>query len=155
MTIQSVASEVYAALEAREIGNSTRWFLKDDASAEVQEIVRDAAARADHPNHDVFYEFLNEAAGALSNLDESATEDDAQDAISEIEADIYTGHLTAWLALNVNHVYYLTEALEEYGDSRDGFQILGLAQMRHKHEIADALLGAITEHIGSDADNSE
>jgi hypothetical protein len=56
------------------------------------------------------------------------------DIIYNIEADIYTANLTAWLASDIKNVYYLTEVLESM-DIKDGSQLLSYAQIEQKREI--------------------
>ena len=71
-------------------------------------------------------------------------EDDLREAGYEIEADSYTGQLTGWLAQNNNHVYYLGEAISEYGAS-DGFQALAVAQQQAKQEVFNIVLDYIVK----------
>lgn len=49
--------------------------------------------------------------------------------------DIYTYNLTKWLSGNIYNVYYLTEVLEEYGNIKDGFRLLAMAQYKAIDEI--------------------
>lgn len=63
-----------------------------------------------------------------------AYEDDLYDTVSEVEADVYTSTLTAWLHSSPSRVYYLTEVLEEY-EPRDGFEALALAQYSERREV--------------------
>jgi hypothetical protein len=78
------------------------------------------------------YEFVVEA---LEIISECSNENDIDDAIYNIESDIYTSNLTAWLNESNHHVYYLTEALQEY-NFKDGFALLGQAQILAKQEVA-------------------
>jgi len=80
------------------------------------------------------YAFIEKCANAIAE-----SGDDPSDAISELEPDCYTGELTAWLAARADHVYYLTEVLEEI-DIKDGFQLLALAQQKQIQEIGFALI---------------
>lgn len=88
---------------------------------------------------DSVYEFTMNTLEALA--DSTATdENDLRDSgIESIEADVYTGDLTAWLNQSNYHVYYLTEALEEY-DLKDGFAALAMAQQRAKQEVFTIVL---------------
>jgi len=47
-------------------------------------------------------------------------------------------------------VYYLTETLEEFGDIKDGSQLLGLAQQKEKQEVANIVLQGIKEYIAQE-----
>lgn len=82
-------------------------------------------------------DFFNEA--DIINEDEKLDYIDidslCDDILSSLEADIYTSDLTKWLNSHPSKVYYLTEVLEEYGDIKDGFKLLSLAQIRAKEEV--------------------
>ena len=62
------------------------------------------------------------------------------------EADVYTSNLTAWLNARNDHVYYLTEALEEM-EIKNGFQALMAAQQRHKEEVALDLVNELEKLV--------
>lgn len=77
-------------------------------------------------------EYANDAIMIIDCLRES----------SYLEPDVYTSNLTAWLNEYNDHVYYLTQALEEYGMT-DGFQALTVAQSIWLEDIANAVLEAL------------
>lgn len=83
-------------------------------------------------------------------LDLIAEENDDYDHIIErienIEPDIYTSDLTAWLHSRNDRVYYLTEALEEGIGITDGFQLLAYAQKKEIQEIGNAVLEYLIEN---------
>ena len=108
-------------------------------------------AHGDEGPNDTIYGFVEKAANAIWSADAN-DEDSASDAIYEIESDIYTSDLTAWLHESPSHVYYLNEALEEYGDIRDGFQLLGLAQSKQIQEVGQALLSVLLEQEAGQED---
>lgn len=87
-------------------------------------------------------QFTMQALGLLADS-EAKNEDELSEL--EPEADVYTGELTAWLAENVNHVYYLTEALETFSDS-DGFQALTMAQYLAKREVLTLVVRFLEEN---------
>ena len=58
------------------------------------------------------------------------------------EVDIYTSELLKWLSSNINNVNYLTEVLEEYG-TKDGFQLLTMAQYKAIEEVISEVLNAL------------
>jgi hypothetical protein len=80
------------------------------------------------------------------NLISECSEDDIQEEIYNIEADIYTSDLTNWLNSSNSRVYYLTEALEEYGIT-DGFQALSIAQQKERQEIANSVFNSLKEIV--------
>ena len=62
--------------------------------------------------------------------------DDIRDSIfEEIEPDCYTSGLTEWLNSKNSRVFYLTEALENFGEFKDGFQLLASAQQIEMEEV--------------------
>lgn len=81
------------------------------------------------------YQFIHQALCALS---ESEDWDDV-----ELEADIYTNELTAWLHSRADRVYWLTEALTEFGPINDGFQALQTAQYLEKREVLEIVKEAL------------
>lgn len=125
------------------------WFLIDGAPAWMKDIIY---AGSDGTTLEYAYEFGHDALEAIANADDD--ESSIQDAIREIEADIYTADLTAWLAESVQHVAWLDEALSEFG-SRDGFAALSQAQMLHKQAVADAILQALIEQAEDTDDTHE
>ncbi len=94
---------------------------------------------------DSVWMFTHEALTALTDQ-EPETEETAHEIIDEIEPDAYTGELTAWLAENTNHVYYLSEALETY-ESKSGFEALAIAQQLAKQEVGHLIVDLISEKI--------
>jgi hypothetical protein len=73
-------------------------------------------------------------------------EDKARECLYELEADIYTSDLTAWLNSSNNRVYYLTEALEEFR-FKDGFNALMAAQKLEIDEISNSVLNYIIRNL--------
>lgn len=65
----------------------------------------------------------------------------------EQEPDIYTSQLTEWLNESNEHVYYLTEVLEEY-EPKDGFALLTMAQGKAMEEAYQAVVEALIELTG-------
>ena len=74
--------------------------------------------------------------------------DDSCDSMHESidsNVDVYTSNLTGWLNENNNHVYYLTEALHEFGEGQDGFQLLASAQYMAIEEVWAGIINLIRE----------
>jgi len=110
------------------------WLVTDDAPEELTELIREA--HDDMFPDDYKYEFIRDALSDYSNFEEP-------DEIMEvIEADPYTAGLTHWLASNINRVYYLTEAIEEF-EPKDGFQALSLAQYREKSDVYQSVRNSL------------
>ena len=94
-------------------------------------------AHGDMMPDDHRYKFIEEALDLIANQDVDLDR-------PEIEADIYTSDLTAWLNSRNDRVYYLTKALEEY-EIKDGFQALQAAQIIEKEEVYWSVLESLRE----------
>jgi len=147
MTIQEKARQLFQAMELRKRPDGTEYYcLKDGSPGWMREVIRHA-----HDGRlpdDTIYEVIADVAAVLADSDPDADIDELRDAIAEIEPDVYTYDLTAWLHDDVNNVYYLTEALEE-GGIKDGFDLLSRAQYLFKQEIGNALLGALEQGVNN------
>lgn len=118
-------SEMFT-VKKRDNGNSFVIFT-DNASDSLKNAVQKAHGD-DLPSDWVFGTFAD-LLQSLSdyNINSLDDVDIYRDEIVDNYVDIYTANLTAWLASNINNLYYLTEALEQ-SDEKDGFKILALAQ---------------------------
>jgi hypothetical protein len=136
-SIQKLAEQLSAAFETKKRNDSNEFVsLKDGSPEWMTDVIR--SAHGDKLPDDTTYAFIERAADAI------ADSEDPQDAIAEIEPDAYTAGLTAWLNARVDHVYYLTEVLEE-SDIKDGFQLLAAAQQKQLHEVGYALVSALED----------
>ena len=122
---------------------------KDDRPEWLTDLIHDA--HGDKFSDDYRYQFISEALDAIA--DSGETEDDAQDRIYEIEPDVYTSALTAWLNSRADRVYYLTEALEEMDGMCDGFQLLAWAQNREQMEVAQSVLASLAKLTEEDEED--
>lgn len=86
---------------------------------------------------DLIYAHIRDVIDALADDDS-----DPQGVISEMEADVYTRDLIAWLASDVGYTDYMTQAIEEYG-AKDGFSILSCAQKIWMDEIGNNVITAL------------
>lgn len=142
-TISSVAKEMYDNMESKTRTNGDKYYCLIDYKVEWQtDIIREAHPDGRLPSDEV-YEVITDTLELLKDVD---TEDEAQDRISEIEANVYTSALTKWLHSHNGNVYYLTQAIEEMGCT-DGFKALSTAQYLFKQEIASAVLRGIQAYI--------
>ena len=134
-TIMSLAKEMQGQMTKSKRNDDTIYHhLKDGYPEWMTDIV--FAVHEDKLPDDTTYRFISEALDIICELEDDTDFDDIHETIYEqIEADIYTSDLTDWLGARNDHVYYLTEALEEM-DIKDGFQALAYAQTRHKTEVA-------------------
>jgi hypothetical protein len=138
-SVQKLASALSAALQTKKRDDGHEFVsLKEGSPAWMTEVVR--SAHGDKLPDDTVYAFIERAASALADAGEDA---DPSDVISEIEPDTYTADLTAWLHARVDHVYYVTEVLEEGLGITDGFQLLAAARQKQIHEVGHALVSAL------------
>lgn len=139
-TVPQLAKQMHESLERRESGDKRQeYFLKEGSPQWMRDVV---FAASDNTSFYTVYDFVNEAVGVIADCEDD--EDEIRDAINEIEADVYTAELTAWLAENVNHVNFISDVLSEFGeDIGDGFQLLAAAQAEHKHQVANAVYEAL------------
>ena len=139
-TVKELAAQMNKALVHDTRNDGTEFVKLADGSLEwMTDVIREAHGDA-FPD-DTIYRFIEKAVDALENSD------DPDDAIAEIESDIYTSDLTKWLHERPDHVYWLTEALES--SFTDGFALLSYAQSLHIQEIARNTLNALQEYADS------
>lgn len=128
--------------QTREDGSGFESFKNEYIKADGADTLYKALSDAIHEfggDDDFAYD---QVTTALDEFAECETREQAEQVIDELEGDAYTSSLTAWLDKHNAHVYYLSEALSEYG-ANDGFQALSLAQMLAKRELYNAVLEAI------------
>jgi hypothetical protein len=145
MKITEKANKYSAMFETRKRDNGNSFVvLKDDASEELRESVREAHGEK-LPDDWVY--------GTYADLMERVTEfeidsveqlEDARNEIVDNYVDIYTADLLKWLSDDINNVSYLTEVLEEDG-AKDGFQLLAMAQYKAIDEIFSFVFDLLTK----------
>ena len=135
-TIQSLAQEMYDNFEYAKRNDGTE-FIKNIKDITWQKDIIYKAHQESSPN-DYIYDFILEAVEILSES-KAGLEDDA--IYERIEADVYTSNLTAWLHDNNGNVYYLESAISQ--GVTDGFQLLMMAQLEAKREVASIVLGEL------------
>jgi len=136
MTIQEKAEKLVSGMTHTVRGDKTIVIIKYGELHDTLLNITFEVSEATSLSMDSVYKFTYEALVALSE------NDDTDEARESIEADTYTGELTAWLAENVNNVDYLTQALKEYTHD-DGYQALATAQLLAKQEVFDTVVSEI------------
>jgi hypothetical protein len=136
--------EMYAAFESDKRNDGDMFYkLKSGSPEWMTDVIH--AVHGDKLPDDTVYEMIYDALSRLSEIDDDSEDETVKDldrlfdAIYEMEPDVYTSNLTAWLNKRADHVYYLTEALEQM-DIKDGFQALSAAQKIQMDEIGSALV---------------
>jgi hypothetical protein len=139
MTIQEKAEQLSKLMgtKTKENGETIIIITAEDGTEDYETMLNLTfkVSEATNLSMDSVYSFTYEALQAYADADDK----DIDDVAFNLEADVYTGALTAWLSENVNHVYYLTEALQEYQPT-NGFSALTLAQQKAKSEVAGTVL---------------
>ena len=145
LTIQSVAQEMLDNLETKTRQDGAE-FKRNKKEIEWQKDIIHKA-HGDKLSDDYVYEFVYDTLCVLCECEEGQEEE----CIYEMKADCYTDNLTAWLHSRCDRVYYLTEALEEFG-CKDGFEALTIAQQKEIQEVAFAVYNGIQEYVESMAE---
>jgi hypothetical protein len=150
MNINTKAEEFSKMIEfvdeerAKERNTRANIYLvkkEHETNEELKELIR--SAHGESLPDDYIYEFISDA---LDLIAECETEEEVEERICEIEADVYTSNLTAWLNSTNSRVYYLTEALTEF-EAKDGFNALMIAQSLEKQEVARSVLNSLRELV--------
>lgn len=132
MTIQEKAAEISKMFVEKTRDDGSKYWSTDSEDVAIRDMCHDA--HGEMLPDDWKYRFIVDA------LDLIAETDDVDDVT--IEPDVYTADLTAWLASHNGRVYYLTQALEEYGEI-DGFRALACAQAFEREEVYFSVLSSI------------
>ena len=124
-------------------GGSRYAHVIDDAPKWITEVIHEV--HGDKLPDDTVYDFVHRIVSHLEGYgDEDISADELREALYELEPDVYTSNLTEWLNARADHVFYLTEALEEY-DIKEGSQLLMAAQSLQIQEIGNELLGLLED----------
>ena len=104
---------------------------------------------AKHLDEDSVYEYTVEAIDHV--IDDEIGDAEKCDVYewADSDTDVYTSNLTEWLNRSDWNVGYLTDALEEYGDT-DGFKALQIAQLKAREEVYRMVLDALSGLIDAD-----
>lgn len=138
-TVHSLAVKLSEALETGKRDNGDEFVsLKNGSPEWMTDVVR--SAHGDKLPDDTVYGLIERCADALADANEEA---DPYETIAEIESDVYTNDLTAWLHARVDHISYLDEVLEEQPGLANGAQLLMAAQKKQIDEVGYALISAL------------
>lgn len=144
MNIQNKIQTYADSFETKQRGNKTIIVLKDNAPEELDNSVMQA--HGDRFPSDWIFDTYHSILENLTGYDINSI-DDVEDYRHEIVdglVDIYTHELTGWLHSDNRNVYYLEDAVKEYGAS-DGFQILMSAQYIAINEIYNEVVELLNE----------
>ncbi len=139
----ALARLLSAALVQKTRDNGDTFYALADGSPEwMTDAIR--AAHGDRLPDDTIYGVCKEVADALADADESQ---DPRDVLLDIEPDIYTSGLTAWLAAHIDHVADCDEYAEEYGEgvSVDLVNLMQGGQLVQIRRVGGALIDVLEE----------
>jgi|TARA_Y100000310_G_C20597990_1_gene771504 hypothetical protein len=136
-TVESVAAEALKHLETkvREHDGTSYVSFKDSRPQWLFDAIY--SAHGDMLPDDFVFRFCQDGLQYIAEGNHEETP----------ESDIYTTDLTLWLASHNERVFYLSEALTEFGDMKDGFQALQYAQYIERRECMDSMRGAVEAQI--------
>lgn len=152
-----LAGDLYTALVTlKRDSGETIYVLKDGSPEWMKEAVKAAHGTEMFPD-DYRYEFINEAAGAIRDYD-----GDWDNAINEMECDVYTHDRLKWLASHLNRPNYCDEVCSDFGadtffgkNGQGIVQLIGEGQLREKFEIAMRLKDFLLEKAKEDEEQEE
>ena len=146
MTLQEKIQTYSDMFKSKQRDNGENFvILKPNAPEELRESVR-AAHVHKFPN-DWIYGTYADLIQRLTDYEINSI-DDVENYRAEIVdgyVDVYTAKLTKWLADDVSNVDYLTEAIDEYGNQKDGFQLLAMAQYRAIDEVYGYIINLLSK----------
>ena len=123
------------------IEDDTIVILKDNAPEELRESVHNA--HGDRLPSDWIFDKYHSILDVISNYGEFSDIDDIRNEIVDGLVDCYTSNLTGWLNDDNRNVYYLSEALAEFGGGDDGFALLAMAQYQAIDDIFGEVAGLL------------
>lgn len=140
MNLSEKINHYLSFFEYKKRGDDMITIFTDNAPDDLRESVRNA--HDDRLPNDWIFNKYQSILDAFNQYDINSIEDlsDNRAEIVDSLVDIYTADLTAWLASDVNNVYYITESQEEYGAETDGFKILQIAQYKAIDKIYDYVI---------------
>lgn len=143
MTIQELARQASESLIWNERKEGGKYcYFKDGSPQWMKEMAFKCHNIDDVMPNDYIYAFISEA------LDIITGSDNPDEAIFEIEPDIYNNELLSWLSSNLSFSSWVDEEIEECG-SKELFGLLQHAQARHKQAIASCVLSELQAELDS------
>lgn len=142
-TIQDLAHGASSHFETRKRKNGEEFVALKKGSPEwMTDMVREA--HGSMMPDDWKYAFALEALRAIA---ETESDDEAIEAVQELEASIYTNELMQWLSSNLERAGYVDEAVENYGGHSDQGIVgdIGLGQMAEKQEVGYSILSTLRD----------
>lgn len=154
MKVSEIIKEIYINLE-REVTEEGESSISLSEKAEHFDDLRDIIFDAHDgllPNNSVYetvYKIIIHLYDCIDEIrDIENEEEDIQDflfeELAEIEPEMYTHHLLAWLQSDLSFLYYVQEAIDN--GVEDIFDILIQANYLYQQETGEKLINAILEY---------
>lgn len=144
MTIRSIAQEAADHFEIASRDDGSRYVkTRDERPDWLHDLIQDA-----HDGmlpDDWRYLMICDALDALAGLDDDAGEGQAEQAIEEIGAPVYTRDLLAWLGSHNDRMSYADEALRE-GVARDIAGAMTVGYLTEQSIVGARVLAFILAH---------
>ncbi len=153
MAIQEIANRYlsYFELGKREDG-SVYYYIKDGAPETVYDMV--IRAHDGMLPDDYKHKFIVQALEMIA--DYNGEYENIEDLAYDIEADYYYGDLLDWLQSNTTRIYYVDEAVSEYGHGESVMDDIANGQIYEKQEIFNIILKFIQDDLeGEDVEEEE
>lgn len=135
---RALAGEMATAFTTKTRANGEAFrLLKDDPPEWMTDVVREAHDGMMPDDHR--YRMIERVCDTL------AESEDWDDLVTDLDGlvDIYTSHLTTWLASHIDRVGYCDDAVEDIGrEYRDTANLLQWGQLREYEEIAASLINS-------------
>lgn len=144
MKLKNKIKKYEAMFELKKRNDDSIIVFKDNASDNLKDSV--FKAHADRLPDDWIFDIYHSILSTLMDYD-IETIDDIEEFRSEIVdglVSVYTYDLTKWLNTSNYNVYYITEALEDYGPFDDGFKLLAMAQYIAIDEIFNEVINLLS-----------
>lgn len=125
------------------------WTMKAGHPEWVMDMVFKAHEQGQVLPDDYKYAFI------VESLDRIEETDDPDEAANEIEADVYTSDLYAWLTSLMSRQGYVDEAVQEFGEPGGIVDQIMLGQVREKHEVYWTVLNFLRKQIEEEEDQAD
>ena len=139
MDIINVKDILSKAFTTTKKGEDTITIFDDNMPTELKDLFFKNDFEIDnfyYDNSDYAFDLMNDAITDAKSINEAIKIIEDFDSITdELEADPYTSQLTNWLNSNNINVDYITQALQEFGEFKNGFDLLAMAQYIAKCEV--------------------
>jgi hypothetical protein len=146
--VHELAQKLYDALVWDERLSGEKFVKLDEEKKEPWMAEAIQTVHGEKFPDDTVYEWIRRSAEALSEAEgDDLEESDYFDVIYDMEGDVYTSDLTEWLHRRPDHVFYISEVLEEFVTYSDGFTLLRDAQRQQIQEVGIALLRVLIDLV--------